>query len=74
MEDAIELGLRSIYHATFRDAVSGGTVSGVHAASAWPTASSSLQSELQLCSSVLDAAVSLADSHVTWCVLLQCTM
>ena len=29
VEDAIELGLRSIYHATFRDAVSGGTVSGV---------------------------------------------
>ena len=28
MEDAIELGRRSIYHATFRDAVSGGTVSG----------------------------------------------
>ena len=28
VEDAIELGLRSIYHATFRDAVSGGTVSG----------------------------------------------
>lgn len=29
VEDAIELGRRSIYHATFRDAVSGGTVSGV---------------------------------------------
>ena len=28
VEDAIELGQRSIYHATFRDAVSGGTVSG----------------------------------------------
>ena len=28
IEDAIELGQRSIYHATFRDAVSGGTVSG----------------------------------------------
>ncbi len=28
VEDAIELGLRSIYHATFRDAASGGTVSG----------------------------------------------
>lgn len=28
VEDAIELGRRSIYHATFRDAVSGGTVSG----------------------------------------------
>lgn len=27
-EEAIELGRRSIYHATFRDAVSGGTVSG----------------------------------------------
>ena len=37
VEDAIELGRRSIYHATFRDAVSGGTVSGVpatHAVSA----------------------------------------
>ena len=30
VEDAIELGRRSIYHATFRDAVSGGTVSGAH--------------------------------------------
>ena len=28
VEDAIELGRRAIYHATFRDAVSGGTVSG----------------------------------------------
>ena len=28
MDDAIELARRSIYHATFRDAVSGGTVSG----------------------------------------------
>ncbi len=28
VEDAIELGQRSIYHATYRDAVSGGTVSG----------------------------------------------
>ena len=28
MEDAVELARRSIYHATFRDAVSGGTVSG----------------------------------------------
>lgn len=28
VDDAIELGQRSIYHATFRDAVSGGTVSG----------------------------------------------
>ena len=31
IEDAIELGRRSIYHATFRDAVSGGTVSGASA-------------------------------------------
>ncbi|KAK9918823.1 hypothetical protein WJX75_007250 [Coccomyxa subellipsoidea] len=30
VEDAIELGRRSIYHATFRDAVSGGTVSVYH--------------------------------------------
>ncbi len=30
VKDAIELGRRSIYHATFRDAVSGGTVSGAH--------------------------------------------
>ncbi|PRW56251.1 20S proteasome beta subunit type beta 5 isoform B [Chlorella sorokiniana] len=30
VEDAIELGLRSIYHATFRDAASGGTVSVYH--------------------------------------------
>ena len=29
VETAIELGRRSIYHATFRDAVSGGTVSGM---------------------------------------------
>lgn len=28
--EAIELGRRSIYHATFRDAVSGGTVSVYH--------------------------------------------
>ena len=28
VDDAIELGQRAIYHATFRDAVSGGTVSG----------------------------------------------
>lgn len=28
VDEAIELGRRSIYHATFRDAVSGGTVSG----------------------------------------------
>lgn len=28
VQEAIELGLRSIYHATFRDAASGGTVSG----------------------------------------------
>lgn len=27
-EEACELGRRAIYHATFRDAVSGGTVSG----------------------------------------------
>ena len=33
VEDAIELGRRSIYHATFRDAVSGGTVSGEHTCS-----------------------------------------
>ncbi|CAL5226903.1 g9776 [Coccomyxa viridis] len=32
IEDAIELGRRSIYHATFRDAVSGGTVSVYHVA------------------------------------------
>jgi len=30
VEEAIELGRRSIYHATFRDAVSGGTVSVYH--------------------------------------------
>lgn len=30
VEDAIELGQRAIYHATFRDAVSGGTVSVYH--------------------------------------------
>ncbi|KAK9848753.1 hypothetical protein WJX84_007773 [Apatococcus fuscideae] len=30
VEDAIELGQRSIYHATYRDAVSGGTVSVYH--------------------------------------------
>lgn len=30
VDDAIELGLRSIYHATFRDAASGGTVSVYH--------------------------------------------
>jgi 20S proteasome alpha/beta subunit len=29
-EEACELGRRAIYHATFRDAVSGGTVSGAH--------------------------------------------
>lgn len=29
VEEAIELGQRSIFHATFRDAVSGGTASGV---------------------------------------------
>lgn len=28
MDEAVELGRRAIYHATFRDAVSGGTVSG----------------------------------------------
>jgi hypothetical protein len=28
VEEAIELGRRSIYHATFRDCASGGTVSG----------------------------------------------
>lgn len=28
-EEACELGRRAIYHATFRDAVSGGTVSGM---------------------------------------------
>lgn len=28
VEDAIELGRRSIYHATYRDCASGGTVSG----------------------------------------------
>ncbi len=28
VEEACELGRRAIYHATFRDAVSGGTVSG----------------------------------------------
>ncbi|KAL4457430.1 hypothetical protein ABPG75_012295 [Micractinium tetrahymenae] len=30
VEEAVELGLRSIYHATFRDAASGGTVSVYH--------------------------------------------
>ena len=29
VDDAVELARRSIYHATFRDAVSGGTVSGM---------------------------------------------
>lgn len=28
VDDAIELGRRAIYHATFRDCASGGTVSG----------------------------------------------
>ena len=28
VDEAVELGQRSIYHATFRDAASGGTVSG----------------------------------------------
>lgn len=28
MDEAVELGQRAIYHATFRDAASGGTVSG----------------------------------------------
>lgn len=28
VEEAVELGQRAIYHATFRDAASGGTVSG----------------------------------------------
>ena len=31
VEEAVELGQRSIYHATFRDAASGGTVSGAPA-------------------------------------------
>jgi hypothetical protein len=31
VEDAIELGRRAIYHATFRDCASGGTVSGASA-------------------------------------------
>lgn len=31
VEDAIELGQRSIYHATARDAASGGTASGTMA-------------------------------------------
>ena len=30
VEEAVELGQRSIFHATFRDAVSGGTVSVYH--------------------------------------------
>lgn len=30
IEEAVELGRRAIYHATFRDAVSGGTVSVYH--------------------------------------------
>ena len=30
VDEAVELGQRSIYHATFRDAASGGTVSGKH--------------------------------------------
>jgi 20S proteasome alpha/beta subunit len=34
--EACELGRRAIYHATFRDAVSGGTVSG---ALEWPLSS-----------------------------------
>lgn len=29
VEEAVELGQRSIFHATFRDAVSGGTASGM---------------------------------------------
>lgn len=37
VEEAIELGLRSIYHATFRDAASGGTVSGARLGClSWP--------------------------------------
>ena len=39
VEDAIELGQRSIYHATFRDAVSGGTVSGELSKTAYLTKS-----------------------------------
>jgi 20S proteasome subunit beta 5 len=31
VEDAVELGRRAIYHATFRDCASGGTVSGAFA-------------------------------------------
>jgi hypothetical protein len=38
VEDAIELGRRAIYHATFRDSASGGTASGTPlrpAAASW---------------------------------------
>jgi 20S proteasome subunit beta 5 len=35
VEEAIELGRRSIYHATHRDAYSGGTINGKTRAGTW---------------------------------------
>ena len=70
VEDAIELGRRSIYHATFRDAVSGGTVSGelIHMLLA-RRSTSSLAGACQ----VHEADRRFAKSE-TWALDVQCTM
>ena len=70
IEDAIELGRRSIYHATFRDAVSGGTVSGK---SIHPLLAQCRTSSLAGVCQVHEADRRLAESE-PWALDVQCTM
>jgi 20S proteasome alpha/beta subunit len=53
VDEAIELGQRSIYHATFRDAASGGTVSGAwgggDASGCWLCAAASCRAQAARC-------------------------
>ena len=77
VEDAIELGKRSIYHATFRDAVSGGTVSGKYCCYHMDMLTSMRLAEGK---SIQGSQTGRVGSLVTCCVckhgmyLLQCTM
>ncbi len=50
VEEACELGRRAIYHATFRDAVSGGTVSGACRAARRPSLRLLVRSAASTCS------------------------
>ena len=74
VDEAIELGRRSIYHATFRDAVSGGTVSG-EALVCHQAALGMIQTQLHLLLSLLGSTTRDCLLHQTPLLpALQCTM